>query len=175
MSIDNNNNQNLVSPNGTIRVRLGDKSGNFAVNYRKDGNPDNPQIKREFSGVYINLPVTQEALDRCFSEYKTEYEVYDASGQKIGVYQATGSLAAGAEKFKHSAESVRGEIRTGLEAGLAMSDQTVRDSFDNYTGPSGRKGGFTKQVTVDLADIARLAQDPVALAAYLAERGAKVA
>jgi hypothetical protein len=170
-------NNTIVQSNGTIRVRLGDKNGTFAVAYKKDGNPDNPQIKREVNGVYINLPVTTLAQVAAFQEYKTEYDVYDSDGRKIGTYELQGALAACAEKFKHSAESVRGEIRTALEAGMALSDTTIQARFNDYTGPSGRRGGFTKQVTVDGGELERLmaAGDLNAVKDYLAKQGAKVA
>jgi hypothetical protein len=157
-----------ISANGTVRHQLGTGSDKkFVVQYRAGGSKDAPQVKREYSGVFVNFPVTPAALEEAFSKYTF----------KVGGVELKGVHAAAAAKWLHATESVRGDVRKALESGLttAANEDNVRRMYVEYTGPSGERQGF-KPTVVDGGRVAAFvaAGDLDGLTAYLAECGAKV-
>lgn len=150
-----------TNSNGIVAHTMGDKNGNFTVQYKdKDGKA----IKREFTKIVVNVPVTRDAQEKAFAGYTTE----------IGGKKITGQCAAAAQKFLHSAESIRGEIRSALESGMEMTDETARAMFASYTGPTGRKAKAAPQA--DLNTLRKLMEtgDMAAVAQYLAKQGMAV-
>jgi hypothetical protein len=155
-----------INANGTVKHQLGNGDKKvFAVQYQPAGG--GPKVKREYTGVFVNFPVTPEALDAAFEKYTFT----------VGGVQLKGTQAAAAAKWLHAIESVRGDVRKALEAGLVevTSEDSVRRMFLEYTGPSGERRGFTPTVvSKDTVAAFIAAGDTEGLMAYLAKQGAKV-
>lgn len=155
---------NIINGRVSHELGTGKDKKTFTVKYREGGSPDKPFIKREYNNIRVNVPVSGEALAEAFSKY-----TFTVGGVKL-----TGVNAAAAAKFIHAVESVRGDVRKGLESGLDMAEAEVRRMFEGYNGPSGERGGF-KPVQVSETEVARFvsAGDHAGLMAYLASCGAK--
>lgn len=155
-----------INANGTVKHQLGNGDKKvFSVQYQPASG--GPKVKREYTGVFVNFPVTPDALATAFEKYTF----------KVGDIELKGIQAAAASKWLHAIESVRGDVRKALEAGLtdATLEDNVRRMFLEYVGPSGERRGFTPTVVSKDAVAAFIAAgDTDGLMAYLAKQGAKV-